>query len=236
MKRFSLCIFLLSLVAGSWSQNAYAQNLTIQIAPDFAMSNLNRELLDRRNKNQNPHAKAPAIADEDALRFIIDPVRRAENLRSFVARTQKTDPAGAARLSAILASVDVMGMIANAMNSVDLEADNVADAYAVWWISAYQGSQGVTDTPSRETYQAVRVQSANILLSTPTLVNASQAEKQQLAEAYLLQAALIDSAVDELQSDPTQLDALKSAVAEGAMASGLDLALLELVADGFRLR
>lgn len=236
MRRFSFYIIALALIAASWTQGTYAQNLTIQIAPDFAMSNLNRELLDRRNKNQNPDAQAPALADEAALRFEIDPDRRAENLHGFVARTREIDPAGAARLNAILASADVMGLITSAMNSVGLEANNVADAYTVWWISAYQGSQGVTDTPSRRTYQAVRLQSANTLLSTPSLVNASHAEKQQLAEAYLLQAALIDSAVSELQSSPAHLDALKSAVAEGAMTSGLNLTLLELTANGFQLR
>ncbi|WP_299652647.1 hypothetical protein [uncultured Tateyamaria sp.] len=236
MRRFLFHLFALMLATSLLPHGARAQGLTMQIAPDFAMSNLNRELLDRRSKNPNPNAQAPALADKSALRFETDPDRRAENLRSFVARVQQTDPAGAARLSAILASTDVMGMIASAMNSVGLEASNVADAYTVWWISAYQGSHGVRDTPSRQTYQAVRQQSANILLSTPSLMNASSADKQQLAEAYLVQAALIDSAIAELQSNPAQLDALKSAVAEGAMKSGLDLTLLDLTANGFQLR
>lgn len=236
MKRFLFYLFALMLVTSLLPHGASAQGLTMQIAPDFAMSNLNRELLDRRNKNPNPNAQAPALADESALRFQVDPDRRAENLRGFVDQMKETDPEGAARLNAIIAATDVMGMISQAMTTVGLEANDVADAYAVWWISAYNGSQGVTDTPSRKSYQAVRRQAANILLSTPALVNATPAEKQQFAEAYLIQAALIDSAVAEQQSNARHLDALKAAVTQSAMASGLDLNQMELTADGFRLR
>lgn len=236
MRRFLLHLFAFALFTGLLPHGAHAQDFTIQIAPDFAMSNLNRELLDRRNTNQDPNAQAPTLADESVLRFDVDPNRRAENLRGFVDRMRTSDPEGAARLEALLASTDVMGQIGNAMGSVGLDSNNVADAYAVWWISAYQASRGTTKTPSRQSYDAVRRQSINILLSTPSLINASQAEKQQLAEAHLIQAALIDSAVAELHSNPGHLDALKAAVAEGAMASGLDLNQMDLTAEGFRLR
>ncbi len=236
MRRFLLYLFALTLITGLTARDAHAQNFTMQIAPDFAMSNLNRELLDRRTKNRNPDAQVPALADEAVLRFEVDPNRRADNLRNFVDRMKQTDPEGAARFGAILSSADVMGLITNAMGTVGLDANNVADAYAVWWISAYQASQGVTQTPSLQSYQAVRRQSANILLSTPSLIKTTQAEKQQLAEAYLIQAALIDSAIEELKSSPGHLSALKTAVAEGAMASGLDFKQMELTTQGFRLR
>lgn len=74
------------------------------------------------------------------------------------------------------------------------------------------------------------------MLSSTYLVNATEADKQQLAEAYLVQAALIDSSVEEMQSNPQHLDALKAAVRQGAMTSGLDLDRMVLTDAGFRSR
>lgn len=211
----------------------------IQIAPDFAMSNLNRELLDRRNAAQNDdntntsNAPAPLQLDRSVLRFTPDQGRRAENMQGFLSQIRESDPEGAAKLEAIFASADVMNLIADAMTSMGMDANNVADAYAVWWISSYQASQGSAKTPPRQQYQAVRQQSEGALLSSKAMASASEAEKQQFAEAYLLQAALIDSGVQEMQPNPAQLDALKTAVKKGALASGLDLDRMILTDKGF---
>ncbi|WP_195822589.1 DUF6683 family protein [Roseobacter sp. MH60115] len=231
-----------TFVAGVSPRTGSAQDFSmpmIQIAPDFAMSNLNRELLDRRNAAQNDdntntsNAPAPLQLDRSVLRFTPDQGRRAENMQGFLSQIRESDPEGAAKLEAIFASADVMTMIADAMTSMGMDANNVADAYAVWWISSYQASQGSAKTPPRRQYQAVRQQSEGALLSSKAMASASEAEKQQFAEAYLLQAALIDSGVQEMQPNPAQLDALKTAVKKGALASGLDLDRMILTDKGF---
>lgn len=244
MRRCLTYAVALAVATGFSWQSVSAQDFSmpvIQIAPDFAMSNLNRELLDRRNAaGGQGDILAPDIGsscvDRLMLRFSADQGRRTENMQDFVNRVRGSDPEGAAQLEEIFASADVMGMIASAMTSVGLDANNVADAYTVWWISAYQASQGSVTTPIRARYQAVRQQSENALLSSTYLINATDADKQQLAEAYLVQAALVDSSVAEMQSTPQHLDALKAAVKQGAMTSGLDLDRMVLTDDGFRSR
>ncbi|GAA0480604.1 hypothetical protein GCM10009096_23340 [Parasphingorhabdus litoris] len=230
-----------SLSAAHLSAQSFSTPV-IQIAPDFAMSNLNRELLDRRNaeRRQNqffaPNVQSNPGVDRSSLRFTSSKARQKQNLQKFVDRSKKVDPEGAAKMQAIFASADVMGLIDRAMGSVGLQTNNVADAYTAWWVSAYQASRGSTTTPSRKTYQAVRQQSENALLAVPSLTGASQAEKQELAEAYLIQAALIDSSVEEAQSNPQFLDAVKEAVKQGAKNSGLDLDVMTLTDEGFRMR
>ncbi|WP_299631867.1 DUF6683 family protein [uncultured Roseobacter sp.] len=245
MRRHPIHLIAAAAIIGLSAQTVPAQDFSmpvIQVAPNFAMSNLNRELLDRRNAEGaqgnvlSSDGQALPGLDKSVLKFTANSGRRTDNFNSFVERIRETDPAGAARLQTLFATSDVMGMIAGAMASMGLDANNVADAYTVWWISAYQASQGSGDTPSRTRYQAVRRQAENALLSSRSLTSASEAEKQQFAEAYLIQAALIDSAVQEMQANPQHLDSLKAAVAQGAMKSGLDLERMILTDNGFRAR
>lgn len=245
MKKLSVYGTTFALITGLSVSSISAQDFSmpvIQIAPDFAMSNLNRELLDRRNSEQQqnqffaPNTTSNPGVNKSVLRFSTSKTRQKENLQNFVDRSKKVDPEGAAKMQAIFASTDVMSLISKAMGTVGLKTDNVADAYTAWWISAYQASRGSTTTPSRAKYQAVRQQSENALLAVPSMTNASESEKQELAEAYLIQAALIDSSVQEAQSNPKYLNAVKAAVKQGAMASGLDLDLMTLTDNGFQMR
>jgi hypothetical protein len=159
--------------------------------------------------------------------------RRKQNLANFVRKTRATDPHGAAKMETFFASNDVIVTLDKVMRTVGLRAANLADAYSVYWSSAWHASVGSTETPSREQFANIKSQAGAALLNVPAIANATEAAKQEFAEALLVQAALIDASMEAAQGDSAQIKAVGRAVRQGAQAMGLDLTSMTLTADGF---
>ena len=173
--------------------------------------------------------------DAASLRFAVSSTRRKANLARFLEKSRAVDPTGAAELAALFASTDLIGLIDQLMRQqYGMRADNLADAYAVWWTSAWMGAQGRSDDPTQVQMEAVKEQAAEALTSTPQFAHATDATKQEMAEALLIQAALIGASVDAAKGDRKQLDAVGAAVTKGARGMGLDLDKMTLTDDGFR--
>lgn len=181
-------------------------------------------------------AAGPSGAGEQAsaaLRFAPSKARRQQNLAAFVEKTRRVDPENASGLERLFASGDVIEKVAPMIRPIGLRIDDLADTYALWWISAWNATQGINPTPSRATASAVRQQAARALMATPGIAGASDAAKQEFAEALLVQVMFIDAAVDHHQGSASQLRALARAVQQGAGRMGLDLAAMRLTEAGF---
>lgn len=159
--------------------------------------------------------------------------RRSANLARFVQQSRKVDPQRAAAMERLFRGTDVIAAMGQALAPVGLRTDDVADAYAVWWMSAWQLAHGDASAPDRATAQAVRAQAADALAVTPEFVSADDAAKQELAEAMLVQAALIDGMMEEYGRDPAMDSKVASSVRQGAKAFGLDLDATMLTKAGF---
>jgi hypothetical protein len=159
---------------------------------------------------------------------------RKKNLANFVAKTRATDPAGAAQMEQVFASGDIIEQIDGMMQAKGLSVSNAADAYAVWWVNAWEVANGITsgESSSRQ-LKAVSAQAARGFASTAQFVNATDAQKQEMAEAMLIQAALIDSSAEAYANDPAMKQKLADAVRQGAKKTGLDLDAMTLTEDGF---
>jgi hypothetical protein len=168
-----------------------------------------------------------------SLRYTPSIERRRANLAAFVAKSRAADPAGAESLAQLFASGDIIARIGEALAPQGLRIDDLADAYAVWWITAWQASQGNNDTPSRATTDAVRAQAARAIAGTAGFAAAGDAQRQEMAEALLIQAMLLDAAVEQSKSQPAQLQAVGAAAAQGAKGMGLDLSRMRLTEAGF---
>jgi hypothetical protein len=158
---------------------------------------------------------------------------RQRNFSAFVSKTRKQDPSGASQMEKLFAATDVIVTIGQALAPVGLRIDNVADAYTVYWMSAWQASVGSTATPSRAQVTKVKQQVTQALLVTPEITGASNAQKQEFAEALLVQTALIDASMEQAAGDGNQKRAIATAVRKGASAMGLDLDAMTLTEDGF---
>jgi hypothetical protein len=189
-----------------------------------------------RQSNQKP-PKSRLVADSkvatNTYRFVTSQQRRKNNLANFVAKTRATDPVGASRMAALFANGDIIDQMDGVMQAIGLSASNVADAYAVWWVSAWQAANGDTRDYGAATYQAVSAQAARGFAATAQFANATDAQKQELAEAMLIQAALIDAHKETYAGNPMMMQKLADAVKQGAKKSGLDLSKMTLTKDGF---
>lgn len=181
----------------------------------------------------SPQARARVAANPAALRYTPSKARRAANLARFVTKTRAADPAGADDLQKLFAQGDFIEKIGALVAPVGLRIDNLADAYAMWWVTAWEASRGSNETPSSATLAAVRRQAAGAIGATGEIAGATDAEKQELAEALWVQSALIDGAVEQAKQNPARLRDVGSAARKGARAMGLDLDGFELTAEGF---
>lgn len=185
--------------------------------------------------NRRGGSGSARIAPAPAVRLTYKPSmeRRRANFAQFVAKTRKKDPEGAALLEKELASSDVIAKMGRALSEYGMRTDNVADAYAAWWLNAWLASRKRTDTPPARQIAAVRAQAARAMSSLPEMASASDAVKQEIAEANLVQAALIGAYLEHARNDPALLGRIATAVRQGARASGLNLSGMELTDDGF---
>lgn len=167
-----------------------------------------------------------------SLRYSPSLQRRQANYRQFVERSRRADPSGVAGLQATLRTDPIRQMDAS-LGKFGLRTSNVADAYAVYLVEAWEAAHGASGEPSRAQAQAVRAQAADAILRRPEFAGASDAEKQEFAEALLIQAYLIGSAKYQARSNPAQLRAIANAVRQGARATGIDLDSMTLTDSGF---
>jgi hypothetical protein len=224
------------------AQSAYAQAFVgLGFTPPYNPSNdiIARQLNDR---NDNPPTQRDrttetqrVVANSSSLSFQPSLATRKRNLAQFVSKSRAADPAGAAQLEQLLASTDVIGAMGQALAPYGLKTNNVADVYAVYWITAWEASRSiVSSTNSRGRIEAVKKQAASALLATPVFTNATSAQKQEMAEAMLIQAAMIEASVQKYSSDRSMLAEIAAAVTKGASAMGLDLNKMTLSEQGFK--
>ncbi|WP_458094400.1 DUF6683 family protein [Roseomonas sp. WA12] len=186
----------------------------------------------QRDARPAPGANPGASPVSANLRYTPDAARRRANLAQFVARSRSADPAGAERLAQLFASGVIIERIGAAIAPLGLRLDDLADAYALWWVAAWQATQGTNPTPSRATMQAVRAQVMRAMATTPSLANADNAGRQALAEALLIQTMLLDGMVEQARR-PEERRAIATAAAQGAAGMGLDLSRMRLTETGF---
>jgi hypothetical protein len=176
---------------------------------------------------------APNINSAKSLTFRPSEALRRSNLKQFAEKTREVDPTGADQMEQMFASTDIIGAIGKAMVPYGLQTNNVADAYAVYWTNAWLGARGRNEDLSKAQMIAVRNQSASALLVIPSFVSATDAQKQEMAEAMLIQAAMISAYVDNAKTDPSFMTKVKSAIVQGAKSMGLDLYKMTLTDKGF---
>lgn len=194
--------------------------------PQYATQEVLKDAVNRRER---------PVSDEieNDAHYIVSLNRTRQNLANFVGKTRAIDPEGAEKMNEMFASTDVIRAISDAMAGLGLRHDNAADAFAIYWVAAWQAANGELTDRSPATYQSVANQAARGLSASPNFANASDAQKQEMAEALMVQTVMIDAAKDAYSSNAVQLKALSKAVSQGAAASGLDLDKMTLTEDGF---
>lgn len=199
---------------------------------DVNMGGATKQFLkDARESDDDSEVPQPLVPIVK-LNFKPSQANQKRNLANFVAKTRAVDPASADELERLFTS-DLMWQIDTGMRGLGLSSSNVADAYALYWTSAWLGARGRDDDLPSEQMIAVRDQAARALISTTAFANASDQQKQELADALLVQSALIAGYINGGKQDAALMAKVKVAVAQGAKAMGLDLYAMTLTEEGF---
>ncbi|MHA6317629.1 DUF6683 family protein [Altererythrobacter sp. CAU 1778] len=172
------------------------------------------------------------VRELDLLRFKPMQSRRSSNLEKF-AEAAATDRDRAQLTELFASQPNLIDDIGSVMQSYGLDPSNVADAYALWWMSAWLVANQRQDTPPSATISAVRDQARNAFAATPGFAEVDDAGKQQYAEALMVQATLLNTALEQSANQPEMLAQLAQAAKQGALSSGLDLNTMVLSEQGF---
>lgn len=162
--------------------------------------------------------------------------RRQTNLSELAEQRQASHLKGAKELEALLSSSQIIDVVQQTIEPFGLKINNLADVYTLWWLTAWQASEGRTVYVSKQTAQAVKQQAVKIWLANPQLAQATDTHKQALAEALLIQALLTQAAMSRAGQDQGSQAAVRTAVRQGAAASGLALERMQLTEQGFVLK
>lgn len=232
-----LCVFFPSVGRSQIFQPVYMPStLSSQMTHLIMQQAMRRNASSPENPASNSGTKRSS-PEATAVSMVYASVksRTRVNLAKFVEKSRAVDPTGAAKMAEIFASTDVIGLIDQRIQQTyGMRANNVADAYAVWWASAWLGAQGRNDNPTKGQMAMIKRQVVDALAVTPGFASATDAGKQELAEALLVQAALIGDTVDTYKSDPAMLAKTRASINKGVKAMGIDLGTMTLTDEGFK--
>ena len=116
--------------------------------------------------------------------FMPAPERRREGIARRIAAIRDTDPAGAAELTRITAQGDTVAAFAASLRPVGVTAYSVSDAFAAWVTMTWAQLHPAVTPPA--SMDVVRKQVDRALQGAPAFATATDAEKQEFAEALIL--------------------------------------------------
>lgn len=154
---------------------------------------------------------------------------RKASFDAMLARARKGDPAGARSLDQLMAQGDLIARMGPLLAPAGLRTDNLADAYALWWIVMWNASHGKSGDPDAKICTAVRDQVVALL---PGQAKLGDADKQRLAEGLLLQALLVEAAVDQART-PEAKAQVAALVRRTVAPMGMDFSTMTLTGKGF---
>ena len=206
------------LMAG-WSGNAAALEQTQQT---------------RRSWSQ-PRGSRVTQAQPAQFAFRPDPAVRQQVHARVLRQAQKLDPDSAAKLRPLLTSGTLDRQASAYLRRYGMSANNVADTTALFLVSAWLATRASDADPSRAHLIGVRNQAAAAMASNPGMARASNAMKQEIAEANLIQAVITGQFATAAKQNPKQAPAIRAAAAKGVRDSyGIDLLSLQLTSSGLR--
>jgi hypothetical protein len=221
-------IFSSGLVAqdyGSYSYpgtDFYANNNTINIA-------VMNEVITKPSRDEK--LGIPAISSQ-SLTFYPSKAQRKKNIAKYIADVAKVAPDYAPQLAAEFADGKMFAQFGQLMDSVGLDANDVGDNLAAWWITAWEASMARSVETPPAAFAKVKEQVRRIL-SEKALVAMSNVEKQNYADSMTIQTLVLANQIEQAKSNPEIAQKLATGIKAGAKKMGFDLDAMTLTEDGF---
>jgi hypothetical protein len=167
--------------------------------------------------------------------FRPDPAVRQQVYARAIARAQKVSPADARKIRRMLLSGEVHRNATSYLARYGMSANNLADTLALHLAVAWFATRASDGDPSRAQMLGLRRQVTNVLSDTPGFAKASNATKQEIAEANIVQATFNGSVANAAARDPKLAAKARQAVARDIMSTyRINLLKLNLTNQGLR--
>lgn len=187
----------------------------------------------RGAKGRGPRTKAKAATG--STRFRPSLATRKSVIAAYVARARARDAKSGEGLGRDLAKTDPIASAKPGMARFGLRTDDVADAVAIYLVSAWYGARGSRQDPPRGYLRATREQMHQALLLNPKFAKSSNESKQHLAESLIIETMVIDSAIIGAKGKPELMGRVKSYIRETTLKTfQLDVAKLKLTSNGLQ--
>jgi hypothetical protein len=220
----------------------------VQTAAYYAADNIGREIAEdagrkdraRQGEGSSSYTPPRPKVASTSLTFTPNIPRRKDYFNALLAQYDQAAPGTSAQMRPLLFGENDGDIIQKIQKQVGaqygLKTNNIADAYAVYWITAWEAANGIFDSPTPPAQmKAVRAQVANILLSVPEIAEDSDINKQAYAENLLTQSVIISSFGGHVKADPANMPKVRAAVLANAKALGVRIETFELTPTGFEL-
>ena len=202
-------------------------------AGQYAQRDFGRQLSRTRSQPRAPAANAAALAARTSYRP--DPAVRQQVYARAVATIQKASPEDAAQLRTKLANGTLRAAATKYLSGYGMSPNNVVDTTALYLASAWFASRASAGDPPPAQMKGLRRQVALTFATMPRLMGASNAAKQELAEANIIQSVIAGSLANQAASDPKIAGSVRASVVRAVRDMyQLDLTQLNLTAQGLR--
>ncbi|NJM50263.1 MAG: hypothetical protein HC843_04720 [Sphingomonadales bacterium] len=172
------------------------------------------------------------VADISAFNFTPSLELRKSNMSKFIAGMKQLNPEAGAQMEQGLAGIDVMNEMQKTVTPLGLNVNNLADAYVIYFMNAWTGANGITDTPTAAQVAGTKDMVYASFGSSADLAKLSNDDKQNTAEAFILQAVLFDLFAQAAASEPKVKAKVESDIRAGAKTMGIDVDQYAMTPNG----
>lgn len=184
--------------------------------------------------------RAPNVANRpyEAISYSVDPAIRAEVIATYISRARELDESEGEALAQLFRDRDLIGETAQNLTAYGLDINDLGDVITAYWAVNW-GAVHQSGRPSVEQVQGLRTQFRTALAGSELTERTSVSERQKMADDMLIRLILIDGGVEQglREGNAEQLQAISEYVQQSSLTTmGIDLAALELTANGLSLR
>ncbi len=173
-----LCLCAALIVAGPAKAQDCCAAMDMTGMGIYAMEESMNSAARETSSTQSDKPKKPvtnAIAD---LTYRFSAPRRQSFMRDYVSRLKRQNPGNEAMVSQNYEQQDVLGMMDAGLRSYGMNPQNVAHAYATYWVNAWSIANRDYSETSRATMLAVAKQSEAAMSRLAIMANTNDATKQ----------------------------------------------------------
>jgi hypothetical protein len=171
-------------------------------------------------------------ATPQSLKFTPSTTQRRVNVADYVANVARVAPDYAPKLQAEFASGAIFGQYGQLMHSVGLDANDVGDNLAIWWITAWEASMGRPVETPPAAYGQVKIQVQRILAAR-FFADMNNIDKQKFADNLMIQTLILANHLEQAKENPEIARQLASGTIRGAARYGFQLEAMTLTSEGF---